>query len=94
MLKSLLPVCKRAIITSPKIDRALAPETLSAVAESFISDITIIPDVGEAVMYAVKTAQPDDAVCIAGSLYLVGEAKEVLEKLITVHGCKGSGFRG
>jgi len=27
MLKSLLPVCKRAIITSPIIDRALAPET-------------------------------------------------------------------
>jgi len=45
MLTSLLPVCKRAIITSPKIDRALAPETLFAVAESFISNITIIPDV-------------------------------------------------
>jgi len=80
MLTSLLPVCKRAIITSPKIDRALAPETLSAVAESFITDITIIPDVGEAVKYAIKTTLPDDVVCIAGSLYLVGEAKEVLEK--------------
>jgi len=80
MLTSLLPVCKRAIITSPKIDRALAPETLFAVAESFISNITIIPDVGEAVKYAIKTALPGDAVCIAGSLYLVGEAKEALEK--------------
>jgi len=94
MLKSLLPICSRVILTSPKIDRALAPETLSAVVESFISNITIIPDVGEAVKYAIKTALPDDAVCIAGSLYLVGEAKEVLEKLITVHGFKGSGFRG
>ena len=80
MLKSLLPICKKAIMTSPKIDRALAPERLSAVAENFIADITIIPDVGEAVRYAVKTALTDDAICIAGSLYLVGEAKEVLEK--------------
>ncbi|MDY6792328.1 MAG: folylpolyglutamate synthase/dihydrofolate synthase family protein [Thermodesulfobacteriota bacterium] len=81
MLKSLLPVCKSAIITSPKINRALAPETLSAVAKRFISHITIIPDVGKAVKYAIKNSQPGDAVCIAGSLYVVGEAKEALEKI-------------
>ncbi len=81
MLKALLPICKKVIITSPKIDRALAPEKLSTFAESFIADITIIPDVKEAVKYAIKTPLPDDAVCIAGSLYLVGEAKEALEKL-------------
>jgi len=79
MLKALLPICKRAIITSPKIDRALAPEKLSAVAENFITDITIIPDVNEAVKYAIKTALPDDVVCIAGSLYLVGDAKKALK---------------
>ncbi len=80
MLKSLLPLCKKVIITSPKIDRALAPEKLSAVAERFISNITIIPDVGEAVKFAIKTALPGDAICIAGSLYVVGEAKGTLEK--------------
>jgi dihydrofolate synthase / folylpolyglutamate synthase len=80
MLKSLLPICKKVVITSPKIDRALAPEKLSAVAERFISNITIIPDVGEAVKFAIKTALPGDAICIAGSLYVVGEAKETLEK--------------
>ena len=81
MLKALLPICKRAIITSPKIDRALAPEKLSAFAKSFISDITIIPDADRAVKYAIKTAQADDAVCIAGSLYLVGDAKQALKKM-------------
>jgi len=80
MLKSLLPICSRVILTSPKIDRSLAPERLSAVAESLISDITIIPDVGKAVNHAIESAQPSDAICIAGSLYVVGEAKEVLEK--------------
>ena len=81
MLKALLPICKRAIITSPKIDRALAPEKLSAFAKSFIADITIIPDADRAVKYAIKTAQADDAVCIAGSLYLVGDAKQALKKM-------------
>lgn len=81
MLKSLLPVCKRAIITSPKIDRALSPEKLLAVAENLISDITIISDVGKAVNHAIESARPGDAVCIAGSLYVVGEAKEALENM-------------
>jgi dihydrofolate synthase/folylpolyglutamate synthase len=81
MLKSLLPICKRVIITSPKINRALSPERLSAVAKSLISDITIIPDVGKAVNLAIENARPDDAVCIAGSLYVVGEAKKALKKI-------------
>ena len=79
MLKSLLPICKRVIITSPKIDRALSPEKLFAVAENLISDITIIPNVGKAVNHAIESARPDDAVCIAGSLYVVGEAKKALK---------------
>jgi dihydrofolate synthase/folylpolyglutamate synthase len=81
MLKTLLPICHRAIITSPTIDRALLPEKLSAVAESLISKIKIIPHVSEAVKYAIETALPDDVACIAGSLYLVGEAKEALVKI-------------
>jgi dihydrofolate synthase / folylpolyglutamate synthase len=80
MLKTLLPICKRVIITSPKINRALSPERLSAVAKSLISDITIIPDVGKAVNLAIENARPGDAVCIAGSLYVVGEAKKALKK--------------
>ena len=80
MLKSLLPICSRAILTSPKIDRALSPERLFAVAESLISDITIIPDVGKAVNHAIESARPGDAVCIAGSLYVVGEAIKALKK--------------
>jgi len=80
MLKSLLPICNRAILTSPKIDRALSPERLFAVAESLISDITIIPDVAKAVNHAIESARPGDAVCIAGSLYVVGEAKKALKK--------------
>ncbi|MCD6274370.1 MAG: bifunctional folylpolyglutamate synthase/dihydrofolate synthase [Deltaproteobacteria bacterium] len=80
MLKCLIPVCSRVILTQPEIDRSLSPDQLYPVAEKMISDISIIPDVGEAVKHAVDTALPDEAVCIAGSLYVVGEAKEALGK--------------
>ncbi len=81
MLKSLLPLCSRAIITAPQIDRALPPEALHKVARQILSDITIIPHVNSAVQHAVETASPHDVVCVAGSLYVVGEAKEALEKM-------------
>jgi dihydrofolate synthase/folylpolyglutamate synthase len=78
MLRCLIPVCSRVILTQPAIDRSLSPDKLYLVAEKMISDISIIPDVGVAVKHAVDTALPDEVVCIAGSLYVVGEAKEAL----------------
>ncbi|MEJ2655619.1 MAG: bifunctional folylpolyglutamate synthase/dihydrofolate synthase [Desulfobacterales bacterium] len=80
MLKDLLPLCKKAILVRPKIDRGLAPEKLYAIAKPMISDIRIIPDVEKAIIHAIESASTDDAVCIAGSLYVVGEAKELFEK--------------
>jgi dihydrofolate synthase/folylpolyglutamate synthase len=50
-------------------------------------DITLIPDVAMAVAHAAETARPKEAICIAGSLYVVGEAKEALGSKF-----KGSGF--
>jgi dihydrofolate synthase/folylpolyglutamate synthase len=75
ILRSLLPYCSKVILTRPKIERALPPETLFSVAREIVSDITIIPDVDGAIRYAIDTTSPRDAICIAGSLYVVGEAK-------------------
>lgn len=80
ILKDLLVPCSRLIITRPKIDRSLPPETLEAVAGPLVSDIRVIDDVGDAVRHAIASSGPDDAVCVAGSLYVVGEAKAALEK--------------
>lgn len=80
MLKNLLPLCRKVILTRPKIDRALAPEKLYPVAQKIISDIHVIPDVDKAIIHAIEHASPKDAICIAGSLYVVGEAKEFFEK--------------
>jgi dihydrofolate synthase/folylpolyglutamate synthase len=81
MLKSLLPVCDRVILTRPQIERALAPEKLYAVARDLSDDITLKPDVASALRYALDTAASDEAICVGGSLYVVGDAKVALEKM-------------
>jgi len=80
ILKDLLPLCRKVILTRPKIDRALSPEKLYLAAQKLISDIHVIPDVDKAILDAIENASPKDAICIAGSLYVVGEAKELFEK--------------
>ena len=80
MLKSLLPVCSRLFITQAKIDRALDTQQLFDVVKNKISDVRMISDVARAVEQAVATADSNEVVCIAGSLYVVGEAKAAIEK--------------
>lgn len=80
MLNSLLPLASRVVLTQAKIDRALDPQRLQEVAGEYRIENKIIPDVVKAVKYAIDTSAPEDAVCIAGSLYVVGEAKEAFDK--------------
>ena len=78
MLKSILGTCSPVILTRAKINRALNPAILYDLAKPAVKDVTIIADVDRAVAHAVKTAGPDEAICVAGSLYVVGEAMEFL----------------
>ncbi len=80
MLNSLLPLASQVVLTRAKIDRALDPLKLQVVASEYKIKNAIIPDVVKAVKYAIDTSAPDDAICIAGSLYVVGEAKEAFDK--------------
>ncbi len=82
MLRPLMKQCHRIIVTRPIIDRALEPEILYAEAKQHASDVTCMPDVDQAVSHALATADPDDVICIAGSLYVVGEAKQTLSRLL------------
>jgi dihydrofolate synthase / folylpolyglutamate synthase len=78
ILVNLLSACSRVILTSPKIDRALPADVLYPIAVAITPDVHIIPDVSRAIAFAVNTARPDDVICVAGSLYVVGEAKAFL----------------
>ncbi|MDJ0783903.1 MAG: folylpolyglutamate synthase/dihydrofolate synthase family protein [Desulfosarcinaceae bacterium] len=83
MLKEWVPSCQRVILTQPVIDRSLAPEALVPVVASMGITPQIVREVDEAVHTAIGLCGPDDAVCIAGSLYVVGEAKAALDPSLT-----------
>ena len=83
MLQSLLPQCHRVILTRPGIERSLPPEALFKAAQPMIDNIEIIPKVAEAVAHAYRVTESNDLICIAGSLYVVGEAKEALATMKT-----------
>jgi dihydrofolate synthase/folylpolyglutamate synthase len=79
MLNCLLPTANQVILTRAKINRAMEPQKLEPIAKKMIPGVTVIPDVKQALEHAIKTASPDDTICVAGSLYVVGEAKEALD---------------
>jgi len=77
MLETLVPLAGKVIITQAKIDRSLDPAVLKVAAERLAQrPVIIIKDVKEAVTHAIKNSEDTDVVCVAGSLYVVGEAKE------------------
>ena len=85
ILQSLLPYCARVILTEPDIDRSLSPEKLLSFTKSVVSDTVIVKDVASAVKAAIKITPPDSAICIAGSLYVVGEAMQALKIMGVCH---------
>jgi dihydrofolate synthase / folylpolyglutamate synthase len=80
ILGNLLPACSRVILTSPGIDRALSVDSLYPIAAAITTEVQKIPDVCSAIAFAVQNAQPDEVICVAGSLYVVGEAKAFLNQ--------------
>ncbi len=80
ILQDLASACQRMVVTQPKIDRANSAQHLSELARHHLDDVTTIEDVGEAVHHALNICGSDDVICIAGSLYVVGEAQTALRK--------------
>jgi len=77
MLRRLLPIAHTAIFTRPRYERAANPDSLRHLARPFIQKYYVIPDVGSAIQQAITLADPEDLICIAGSLYFAGEVKEM-----------------
>jgi len=77
MLQALGPMAKRVILTRPESERAANPRCLLE-AERFCPKIEIIEDVAEAIALAKTVTDPEDAVVVAGSLFVVSAALRTL----------------
>ncbi len=78
MLKKLLPLVDKIVLTKPKVERAACTEDLLSVASLHHGHIEVVDDSVEALDRARCLAGADDLVCVTGSLYLVGEIKKHL----------------
>ena len=66
------------VCTAPDSPRALPPEELSACVQRLGGTAQACPTVREAVETVLALAGQEDVVCMCGSLYLIGELKELL----------------
>jgi dihydrofolate synthase / folylpolyglutamate synthase len=78
MLAALRPAVRRFHLVAPASPRARPVDTVKALAASLGADADGHPSVAEALACARRAAHRGGAVCVAGSLYLVGEARQLL----------------
>jgi len=77
MVRRLFPIANRVILTRPDSDRALPLNILLPTARAFRKNVEVSEDPGHALRQALSWAGEKDLICVAGSLYLVGEIKKL-----------------
>jgi len=76
MLRNIARLADTIILTKPRSERAALPERLREVQ----GEVLIEEDPARALESALKAAGPGDLVCAAGSLYLVAEIREIVQR--------------
>ncbi len=76
----LVPLANQVIVTQPRTARALPAEQLVNICQAFGKPLQVAPSVPEALEVAITEAESKDLVCVTGSLYVIGEALEWLQR--------------
>lgn len=78
MFANLLPFCRRVILVKAHTDRSIDPDAMRTDAAKYVRDVTVIPDIPQAMATARSTAREGELVLVAGSLYVAGEARAAI----------------
>ncbi|NJN93153.1 MAG: hypothetical protein HC875_03205 [Anaerolineales bacterium] len=76
MLNVLLPHTARMFTVASRHPRAAKAESLAALAAELGYPAVPLPDVPAALERALVESNPDDLICVTGSLFLVADARE------------------
>ena len=74
--KKLEKLNPKVVVTKASVSRSREPEEISG----YFKNAEVIPDLKNAVKYAVEKANKDDLVVITGSIFVVGEAYPFITK--------------
>jgi dihydrofolate synthase/folylpolyglutamate synthase len=77
---TLFPLARAVILTRAAWSRAASPEEIREALPEFAEQCLVIHDLEQALETAWEMASVEDTIVLAGSLFLVGEARDLLEK--------------
>lgn len=81
MLREIIPMADKIIITKPDSPRAAEPEIVADVAEKYTRYPIILENsIPRAITIALSLAEPGDLVLISGSLYTISEARKAVQQ--------------
>jgi dihydrofolate synthase/folylpolyglutamate synthase len=79
MIETLTPNAHTVIFCKPKMDRAAGEKNIARFAAAIPAEkVFWIDDTAAAIRKALALALPDDLICVTGSLFTVGEAREYI----------------
>src|SRR6202045_2188989 len=71
----LFPLAAEVVLTEPRTPRAISASQLAEIAGHHSRHFETIPDAEKAFDHVLAKAQPEDAIFVCGSLYLVGQLR-------------------
>jgi dihydrofolate synthase/folylpolyglutamate synthase len=76
ILDIITPIADLIVVTKSQISRAFDPRLLNEMVKN--KEVIVKDRINEAIIYAKKIAKKSDIICVTGSLYTVGEARNYL----------------
>jgi len=85
ILREIIPFVHQVVLCKPAVDRAASTKMLAESIKDFNVTCHQIEDVKKATLQTLSTAHQKDVICITGSLFTVGEAREIFQKRSYTH---------
>lgn len=85
VLEILMPYFNKVITTTPDNPRAIDSEKLKDKISKYVDNIVSKPSIEEAVEYTLKNSSEDEIVISAGSLYMIGTVRTLVNKMLVLN---------
>ncbi|MFH1287368.1 MAG: folylpolyglutamate synthase/dihydrofolate synthase family protein [bacterium] len=76
IIKEIMPLADKIIVSSPHCDRAFSLDELAGIVRKFNKDVEAVYPMQKAIKHMVENVSKNAIICITGSLYTVGGARK------------------